>query len=79
MSLHDNTPEGFIPLEGEVILSVANKEDFSDIKTFLLDRPLLIRTGVWHGLAALSQPARILVIENAQVNLVQKTIGGDGD
>ena len=38
-----------------------------------------VSCGVWHGLAALSQPARILVIENAQVNLVQKTIGGDGD
>lgn len=79
MSLHDNTPEGFIPLEGSAALSVANAADFSDLKTFILDRPLMIRRSVWHGLTALSPNARILVIENNQVNLVKKSIGGQSE
>ena len=74
MSLHDNTPEGFIPLSGVTVLKVANRDDFSDCKTFLLDRPFVINKSVWHGLAAISENSQVLVVENSKVNLVKKPI-----
>lgn len=72
MSFHDNTPEAFIPLEGTVLLAVATKEDFSDCKLFLIDRPLIIHASVWHGLAAPNADARLLLVENRTVNLRKK-------
>ena len=48
-SLHDNTSEAFIPLEGTAVLVVARKDDLSDQKSFLLDRPVIIEPSVWHG------------------------------
>ncbi len=72
MSFHDNTPEAFIPLEGTALLAVALKEDFSDCKLFLIDRPLMIYPSVWHGLAAPNGDARLLLVENRTVNLKKK-------
>lgn len=77
MSLHDNTPEAFIPLEGTAVLKVATKSDFSDCKTFLIDRPLVINASVWHGLASPGADARLLLVESKDVNLIKKPIKED--
>lgn len=77
MSLHDNTPEAFIPLEGAAVLKVATKPDFSDCKTFLIDRPLVINASVWHGLASPGADARLLLVEGRNVNLIKKPIKED--
>lgn len=74
LSLHDNTPEVFIPLEGTTILKVAKKADFSDCKVFLIDRPLMIDPGVWHGLACVNGVSRLLLVENREVHLEKKKI-----
>ena len=75
MSLHDNTPEAFFPVEGRTALAVANKDDFSDCRLFLLDQPMMIRAGVWHGLMAVTEESRILVGEDAEVHLEKKPFG----
>lgn len=72
MSLHDNTPEAFFPVEGVTALAVANKPDFSDCKIFRLDRPVIIRAGVWHGLFAETEVSRIVVVEDSEVHLDKK-------
>lgn len=77
MSFHDNTAEAFIPLEGTALLTVASKEDLSDCKTFLVDRPLLIYPRIWHGLTAPGGDARLLLVENSEVNLRKKPIEED--
>lgn len=72
MSLHNNTAEAFFPLEGTAILTVALDEDFQKCESFVIDRPLLINRGVWHGLTALTEQCRLLVVENADVHLEKK-------
>ena len=72
-SLHDNTSEAFIPLEGTAVLVVARKDDLSDQKSFLLDRPVIIEPSVWHGLYAPCGEVRMLILENSIVNMKKKT------
>lgn len=73
MSYHDNTPEGFFPVEGITMLKLSADESFEHCETFLLDRPVLINPCIWHGLAALTESSRIIVAENQAVNLVKKS------
>ena len=74
MSCHSNTPEGFFPIEGTAILTLSLDDSFKDCDTFLLDRPVLINTGVWHGLATLSDSARLIVVENREVDIIKKNL-----
>ena len=76
MSLHDNTPEAFFPIAGTVVLTLSKDESFKCCEEFLLDRPLMIRPGIWHGLHTLSEKGMILVAENADVNLEKKRYKG---
>lgn len=72
MSLHANSSEAFFPLEGVCLLTLSADGDFRDSDTFLLDRPVVINAGVWHGLTTLSPQSRLLVAENADVTLQTK-------
>lgn len=74
MSLHDNTEEVFLPLEGTAVLTVALDENFQKNESFVIEQPLLINKSVWHGLSAQSEKCRLLVIENADVHLEKKEV-----
>lgn len=69
MENHPNTEELFAPVEGRSVLLVAEVGAFDEdgVHAFLLDRPVSVAPGVWHGVFALSEYATILIAENLEV------------
>ncbi|HHX43754.1 MAG TPA: hypothetical protein GX714_07175 [Chloroflexi bacterium] len=65
---HPDTEELFAPVRGaSVILVAAPGEQPQGMRAFLLDRPVSVGRGVWHGNLALAKEATILIAENLEV------------
>ena len=65
---HPTTPEVFSPLKGEALLVLAlNPEQPGGCRAFRLEKPIVLKPGVWHGVIALSEKAEILIVENPDV------------
>lgn len=66
---HPGTEELFAPVQGQSILLVAERGPFdpAGVHAFLLNRPVSVAPGVWHGCLALSDYATILIAENLEV------------
>ncbi len=67
LEYHPFSDETFEPVRGKALLFVAAKRDLNAVKCFLLDRPVVLRKGIWHGLITLSDEAEIKITENLQV------------
>ncbi|MGE5604603.1 MAG: hypothetical protein ACM3YE_02810 [Bacteroidota bacterium] len=65
---HPDSLEVFELISGSAILLVASAEKPDSIEAFLLDRPVCIKKGIWHGTIALSEKASLKITENAVVN-----------
>ncbi|MDD3982475.1 MAG: hypothetical protein WC583_00365 [Candidatus Omnitrophota bacterium] len=65
---HPGTFETFEPVKGRVLLYVARDRDARKIDCFLLDRPIVLFKGVWHGVVSLDREAEIKITENAVVS-----------
>jgi ureidoglycolate hydrolase len=66
---HPQTEELFAPVEGRGVLLVAKAGAFDEegVHAFLLDRPVSVGPGVWHGNLTLSDWCTILIAENLEV------------
>jgi ureidoglycolate hydrolase len=66
---HPQTEELFAPVQGRGVLLVAKAGPFDEqgIHAFLLDRPVSVGPGVWHGNLTLSDWSTILIAENLEV------------
>jgi ureidoglycolate hydrolase len=69
MENHPKSEELFAPVEGRSVLLVSEAGAFDEdgVHAFLLDRPVSVGPGVWHGVITLSQYATILIAENLEV------------
>lgn len=67
---HPESDETFEPVFGISILLVSEKTKPDRIEAFLLDKGVLVKKGVWHGLRVLSEKAGIKVTENYEVNSI---------
>lgn len=67
---HPTTWELFAPLASSAVLLLAPAGIFREetVRAFLLDRPLCLKPGVWHGVVTLSEAATILIAENLEVS-----------
>lgn len=66
LECHPTTLEVFVPLKGEAILFLSiNPEE--EITAFKLDKPIVLRRGVWHGVISLTEKSEILIVENQDV------------
>lgn len=70
LEAHPESDETFEPVYGISILLVAEKNKPNRIEAFLLDKGVLVKKGVWHGLRVLSEKAGIKVTENYEVESV---------
>ena len=70
MENHPHTEELFAAVEGQAVLLVAKAGEFDEesVHAFLLDRPVSVGPGVWHGVFTLSEYATILIAENLEVS-----------
>jgi len=67
---HPGSLESFEPVRGRALLFVASRRRASDIRCFLLDKPVILKKGLWHGVVALGDEADIKITENASVRCV---------
>jgi ureidoglycolate hydrolase len=70
MANHPDTAELFAPITGRCALAVAPRGplDEAAIAVFLLNRPVCVAAGVWHGTFALSEAGTLLIAENLEVS-----------
>ena len=72
---HPCSYESFEPIKGKSIIYVANKKDFKDIEAFILDKPIVLRKGLWHNVVSVGKEAHIKITENNNVELIKHQLG----
>jgi len=53
---HPFSHESFEPVQGRSLLLVARRKSAMSIRCFLLDRPVVVKKGIWHGIGILQEP-----------------------
>jgi hypothetical protein len=66
LQCHDS-PETFEPVKGRAVIFLARPSRPDVVKAFLLDKPIIIKAGVWHDVAAISKEAEIKICENSPI------------
>ena len=64
---HIDSFESFEPIRGETMIYVAGAKDLKKIKCFYLDKPVILKKGVWHNVITLDTQSEIKITENAKV------------
>ncbi len=72
---HPGSFETFEPVRGKAILYVCPGEDFDSLQAFHLDRPVILKKNLWHGLVALTTEAEIKICENLRVECRYRSLG----
>jgi len=67
---HPNSQETFEPVKGTSVIIVAEPHKPQNIEAFLLDKPVCLKKGVWHGILVLSETAEIKITENFEVESI---------
>ena len=67
LEYHD-TLETFEPVSGRCVIALAAHAAPRKPKVFLLDRPIVLKKGVWHDVAAITKKAEIKIVENIDVD-----------
>jgi ureidoglycolate hydrolase len=64
---HPETWESFEPLSGRALLFVAPAKRPRQWEAFYLDRPVVLKKAVWHGIVAISRQVQVKITENNRV------------
>lgn len=63
---HPDSFESFEPVRGRCLIYLSAKRD-SKIECFYLDKPVILKKGVWHGVVTLAPESEIKITENSEV------------
>ncbi|MBU1044640.1 MAG: ureidoglycolate lyase [Candidatus Omnitrophica bacterium] len=72
---HPRSYESFEPIKGKSIIYVANKKNSKNIEAFILDKPIVLRKGLWHNVVTVGKEAHIKITENNDVALIKQFLG----
>ncbi len=72
---HPNSYESFEPIRGESVLYVSSQKTPEDIEAFILDKPIVLRKGIWHNVVTVSKEVHIKITENNHVELIKHPLG----
>ena len=67
---HPFSFESFEPVRGKSLLYVAKKKNAKNIESFLLDRPVILKKNIWHGVVTVGRESEIKLTENTKVKCV---------
>lgn len=67
---HPDSLETFEPVKGKTMIALADNKSPHKFKAFLLDKPIVVKKGVWHNVAAVSGRCEIKIFENLDVKTV---------
>ncbi|HAJ56540.1 MAG TPA: hypothetical protein DCL35_02090 [Candidatus Omnitrophica bacterium] len=76
---HPGSLESFEPVRGQGLIYVASRKDPASIKCFLLDKPVILKKGIWHGVVSISRDFDVKITENSSVKCIYWTLGFDLD
>jgi len=57
-------------VNGWTVLFAGSAPDVSALHAFVLDRPVCLYSGIWHGVVTLTQESICKITENLKVSLV---------
>jgi ureidoglycolate hydrolase len=72
---HPHSMESFEPVSGRSILHVSNQKKPSRVESFVLDMPIILKKGIWHGVTSVSEETHIKITENSRVKLIRYSLG----
>ncbi|MDD5255789.1 MAG: hypothetical protein PHR11_07060 [Candidatus Omnitrophica bacterium] len=75
LECHDESFESFEPINGRGLLFVSDKKEHGSIRCFLLDRPVVLYKGVWHGIVTVDRETEVKISENAKVRCLYWRLG----
>jgi len=64
---HPDSFESFEPVCGKTIIFVATPRSPGKIESFLLNRPVILKKGIWHAVITKGKESEIKITENAGV------------
>lgn len=67
LGMHPTSDETFEPISGRALLFVSKDKTLKNIKCFKLDKPIVLRKGIWHNVLSLTDETHIKICENANV------------
>jgi ureidoglycolate hydrolase len=67
---HPNTAETFEPATGQAAIALAPHNSPDNFKVFLLDKPVVLKKGVWHNVTRLTKDCGIKICEGIKVREV---------
>lgn len=73
---HPDSLESFEPVSGRGLLYVSAGKAPNAIKCFLLNKPVILRKGIWHGVVTLSEEFDVKIVENSKVRCVYRPLRG---
>ena len=74
---HPGTFESFEPVSGRSILYLTKEKNPKAIAAFYLDRPVILKKGIWHGVVTRGKESEIKITENARVKSAYWRLGFD--
>jgi ureidoglycolate hydrolase len=72
---HPRSFESFEPVCGRSILFASTSQVHEQIRCFLLDKPVILNKGIWHGIVTLDKESELKISENAFVECVYWPLG----
>ena len=75
MGVHPTSDETFEPISGRALLFVSKDKNLANFKCFKLDKPLILRKGIWHNVLTLTPETHIKICENADVTQIVWKLG----
>ncbi|OGW83593.1 MAG: hypothetical protein A2987_02880 [Omnitrophica bacterium RIFCSPLOWO2_01_FULL_45_10] len=66
LECHDSL-ETFEPIKGRCMIALALHKKPESPKAFLLDRPIVLKKGIWHNILCISQKSEIKIFENVEL------------
>lgn len=70
MEHHPLSLETFEPVKGKTLIYLSKTKKIEDINCFLLDKPVILNKGIWHGVVTLNEQSEIKITENLKVKCV---------
>jgi len=64
---HPDSLETFEPVKGRTIIAFAENKNPGKYKTFLLNKPVVVKKGIWHNVVSLSGTCELKIFENIEV------------
>lgn len=64
---HPDSLETFEPTKGKLVIAFASHDTPDNVKVFLLDKPVVVKKGVWHEVATLVKRSEVKIFENSEL------------